>query len=1016
MATESKQQHPVSSSLRLLLLTLLGAAALVGVQAGAASASPVVTDSIPTGSFPRNVAVSPDGSRAYVTNSGAGSNSVLVVDTATYTPVTTISGFSEPYGVAVSPDGSRAYVTNSGNNTVAVINTADNTILAAIPVGSQPLGVAVSPDGSRVYVNTVTTVSVINTATNAVSATIPGFSLSDSLAVSPDGMRVYVVDRGVPTMSVIDTATHTVTTTVGVGNWSRGVAVSPDGSRAYVSNNASGSVSVIDTATNTVTTTIGGLNGPNGIAVSPDGTRTYVTTADKLSVIDNATNTVSTVSGFNSLWGLAVSPDGSRAYATEVLTNFLSEVALQPSPPTAVAASPGVNKVNVSWQAPSFTGGQPITSYTATAAPGGKTCVIATTSCVIDGLTPGTPYTVTVRATNSIGTSMASAASDPATPTTPSHIVIKKLTNPASDTTTDFTFDPSWSTDDIALRNNGSKDTVLDPGNYSIVEKPLAGWDLTSATCDNGNSVDAIRLAAGQTVTCTFTNTQRGHIIVKKTTEPGDGEPEFSFDPSWGDEFGVKNGGQHDSGALEPGTYSVTENPLFGWELRTSVCSGQGNTPDQITLGAGQTVTCTFTNDKQTAQLRLQKKVDGGNAKPEDWSLSATASTPYEGKNIENAPGNNTEYATVYADVDYDLSESDGPAHYTPGETWECVSDSRPTAVQPDLAQDANVVRLDPGEQVTCTITNTRDTAELRLVKQVEGKNSPNDWTLTAKAAPDHDLDVSTPGGSGAYAKVYAGIEYTLAETGPDGYTAGTWQCESSAVVPAMVRAGDTITLEKGERVTCTITNTRDTGSLTISKEFNPQNSGFAGTFDINYACLDGGDPAKSGTVTLGAGKSETVSGLPTGSVCTVSEQNLPVPPNGWAFNQPTFAPGAQVTIGKDPASVTVTNSISQLQPVTVKRPCPINVTKGGKSLIKKVKTNANCVVVKPVVLCRPLGSSAAGETAFCDVVSKRGRVTVKTSGYDKVRVRVIVRAAPKPGHKDRWQRNTWRKTWVLRG
>jgi hypothetical protein len=51
---------------------------------------------------------------------------------------------------------------------------------------------------------------------------------------------------------------------------------------------------------------------------------------------------------------------------------------------------------------------------------------------------------------------------------------------------------------------------------------------------------------------------------------------------------------------------------------------------------------------------------------------------------------------------------------------------------------------------------------------------------------------------------------------------------------------GDKLILMPWQRVTCTIVNTRDLGSLTITKEFNPQQSGYTGTFDINYTCVDG--------------------------------------------------------------------------------------------------------------------------------------------------------------------------------
>jgi YVTN family beta-propeller protein len=48
--------------------------------------------------------------------------------------------------VAITPDGTRAYVANSGagiGNTVSVIDTGSNTVSATIPVGLLPLGVAI---------------------------------------------------------------------------------------------------------------------------------------------------------------------------------------------------------------------------------------------------------------------------------------------------------------------------------------------------------------------------------------------------------------------------------------------------------------------------------------------------------------------------------------------------------------------------------------------------------------------------------------------------------------------------------------------------------------------------------------------------------------------------------------------------------------------------------------------------------------------------------------------------------
>jgi hypothetical protein len=132
---------------------------------------------------------------------------------------------------------------------------------------------------------------------------------------------------------------------------------------------------------------------------------------------------------------------------------------------------------------------------------------------------------------------------------------------------------------------------------------------------------------------------------------------------------------------------------------------------------------------------------------------------------------------------------------------------------------------------------------------------------------------------------------------------------------------------------------------------------------------------------------------------------------------------------GKDKNGTTVTAqdtfTVAVVSPVVNKKICPIDVTLvkpkpkkvGNRVLVKKIKTKkSSCKILKPVVLCRPLASTAAGEKAFCDTkVTKRGKIRVKTRGYDKVKVTVIVRSKPKKGFEDRYKPNTWRKSWILR-
>ncbi len=90
--------------------------------------------------------------------------------------VATVAVGSFPLGVAITPDGTHAYVANANDNTVSAIATASNTVVATIPVGNFPTGVAVTPDGTHAYVTNQTsgTVSVIDTATNTVEAATIG--------------------------------------------------------------------------------------------------------------------------------------------------------------------------------------------------------------------------------------------------------------------------------------------------------------------------------------------------------------------------------------------------------------------------------------------------------------------------------------------------------------------------------------------------------------------------------------------------------------------------------------------------------------------------------------------------------------------------------------------------------------------------------------------------------------------------------------------------------------------------
>jgi fibronectin type III domain protein/IPT/TIG domain-containing protein len=125
---------------------------------------------------------------------------------------------------------------------------------------------------------------------------------------------------------------------------------------------------------------------------------------------------------------IASSPQ-QQAGTVEVKINYFlgtsqsvrnDQYTVTPTPPTApanVAALGGEASATVYWQAP-FDGGTPITGYTITTSPPTTSTMApaGATSALVTGLTDGVTYTLTVTATNSIGTGPASAPSNAVTP------------------------------------------------------------------------------------------------------------------------------------------------------------------------------------------------------------------------------------------------------------------------------------------------------------------------------------------------------------------------------------------------------------------------------------------------------------------------------------------------------------------------------------------------------------------------------------------------------------------------
>ena len=177
-----------------------------------------------------------------------------------------------------------------------------------------------------------------------------------------------------------------------------------------------------------------------------------------------------------------------------------------PGAPTGVSALAGNGEAAISWTAPTSNGGYAITGYTVTASPGGLTCnTTGATSCTITGLSNGTSYTFTVIATNSIGNSASSSASNAVTLASleelASGVAVSGLSG-AEGSDQYFFIDVLAGVDNLIISldvNSGDPDIYVD----TDFPPPLTG-----AACISN-------LSAGKDETCTITSPAKGRYYIR---------------------------------------------------------------------------------------------------------------------------------------------------------------------------------------------------------------------------------------------------------------------------------------------------------------------------------------------------------------------------------------------------------------------------------------------------------------------------------------------------------------------
>ena len=331
-------------------------------------------------------------------------------------------------------------------------------------------------------------------------------------------------------------------------------------------------------------------------------------------------------------------------------------------------------------------------------------------------------------------------------------------------------------------------------------------------------------------------------------------------------------------------------------------------------FAVGRTETNTLTiGDRVSTKVTLNNTADVAKA-PGTFQVTKT---------VTGAQAGDKEFSFAYICTDGTegtlKAKADGEAVTGPkvptGTQCTVTEDAKTAAIDGYTlaAPEAQTVTAPEKDQVvntSFTNTYTRDTGTFSIAKSVQGgpegaANGSYSFTYTCDGDVQGTLTVPGDGTAVSSPKIPTGVSCTLAEdaasAAKDGYSV------------ASTLSQDSVTIAKDQTVAVTATNTytRDTGSFSVSKSVKGDYTPQAGeTVKVGYTCNDP-DSTKG---TLDVPMDGTAVGgptLPTGTACTLNEDNTSAQREGYALA--TTYSTTTATIAKDQVpNVSVTNTYTR--------------------------------------------------------------------------------------------------------